>query len=213
MTSIKVSEFKNTAQLLINFGQTAYARGWVPATSGNFSVRLDEQSIAVTSSGKHKGKLTLKDILALDLNGEVLGQPFPPGKPSAETALHTQLYQLFPEVQAVLHVHSLSAVVLSRTVTGDAVIIENHELVKAFNGKTTHENELVVPIVDNDQDINRLASTIGPRLNASCHAYLIRGHGVYVWGASMEEAERHLEALDYLFNAEILERQIAPTTF
>ncbi len=208
MTSVELSEFKNTAQLLINFGQTAYARSWVPATSGNFSARLDDHSIAITSSGKHKGKLTVKDILALNLNGDVAGHPFPPGKPSAETALHIQLYQLFPTIQAVLHVHSLSAVVLSRAATSDTLIIENHELVKAFNGKTTHEHALSVPIVDNDQDIDRLASAIGPRLNESCPAYLIRGHGVYVWGESMDEAERHLEALDYLFNAEILERQI-----
>jgi methylthioribulose-1-phosphate dehydratase len=60
--------------------------------------------------------------------------------------------------------------------------------------------------------IERLAAVIGPRLNAANHAYLIRGHGVYVWGESMEEAERHLEALDYLFNAEILERQIVRGT-
>lgn len=190
---------------LVAVGAAFDAKGWVPATSGNFSARLGDGSMAITSSGKHKGRLTPADIMHADAEGRSLDG----GKPSAETGLHVQLYRLFPEIGAVLHTHSPGGVALSRAFPqASAWVIEGHELVKALPGQTTHEARVTLPIVDNDQDMARLAEAIAPALLAkpAPPAYLIRGHGLYAWGKDVAEAEKVVEALEWLFAADLTER-------
>jgi methylthioribulose-1-phosphate dehydratase len=205
--------FLHKAELLAAIGRELYARGWVPATSGNFSMRLDAHTAVVTASGKHKGRLGAADFLAVDLQG----RPLTAGKPSAETLLHTQLYAWQPWVDTVLHCHSANATVLSRALAADALSLRDYELLKAFRGIDTHAATVTIPIFDNSQDIPALAAQVDRYLRArpDCPAYLIRGHGVYCWGASADECLRQLEALDFLLQCELqsLQRQgrtIAP---
>jgi methylthioribulose-1-phosphate dehydratase len=74
----------------------------------------------------------------------------------------------------------------------------------------THELEIKIPIYDNTQDISKLAEQIKPTLLAQTNNYglLLRGHGVYVWGDSVEEAKRHLEVFEYVFKYYLLSRPI-----
>ncbi len=67
-----------------------------------------------------------------------------------------------------------------------------HELCKVFPGVTDHLTDVTLPIVDNDQDMPRLAAALEPRLatDPPPPAYLIRGHGLYGWGRDLDEAER-----------------------
>jgi methylthioribulose-1-phosphate dehydratase len=185
---------------IIEAGRFLYARGWSPATSSNYSTRLSASQALLTVSGKHKGQLGPDDVLATDLAGNSLE---PGKKPSAETLLHTQLYSWRPEIGAVLHTHSVNATVLSRLTPGDSIEFEDYELQKAFSGVSTHESRVLVPIFDNDQDIARLAAKVQPWLEAhpDCVGYLIRGHGLYTWGARMSDALRQIEAFEFCLNA------------
>jgi methylthioribulose-1-phosphate dehydratase len=175
----------------------------VPATSGNFSMRLDERSAIVTASGRHKGALGEADFLAVDLRGRPL--PGSAGKPSAETLLHTQLYAWQPWVDTVLHCHSPNATLVSRLTDGAALQLHDYELLKAFRGIASHAVTVAIPIFDNTQDIAALAAQVEAYLehHPDCPAYLIRGHGVYAWGADSDECLRHLEALDFLLHCEL----------
>jgi methylthioribulose-1-phosphate dehydratase len=188
------------AAALVEAGRQLHARGWVPATSGNLSVRLDEDHVGITVSGRHKGRLTTDDIMVVDMDGNSLDGR----RPSAETLLHTQIYRRFPEAGAVLHTHSVNATLLSRLAGGE-VVLEGYELLKAFEGVATHEARLVVPVFPNDQDIAGLAAMVATRIQgcAPVYAYLIAGHGVYSWGRTVEDALRHLEALEFLFECEL----------
>lgn len=190
------------AREIIEAGQFLYARGWSPATSSNYSVRLSASEALLTVSGKHKGQLGVDDVLATDLEGNTLE---PGKKPSAETLLHTQLYRCRPEVGAVLHTHSVNATVLSRLTADDHLVFEDYELQKAFSGVSTHESTVRVPIFDNDQDIARLAGKVQLWLDQhpDCVGYLIRGHGLYTWGAKMTDALRQIEAFEFLFECEL----------
>jgi len=192
---------------IIEAGRFLYARGWSPATSSNYSTRLSASQTLLTVSGKHKGQLGPDDVLATDLAGNSLE---PGKKPSAETLLHTQLYSWRPEIGAVLHTHSVNATVLSRLTPGDSIEFEDYELQKAFSGVSTHESSVLVPIFDNDQDIARLAAKVQPWLEAhpDCVGYLIRGHGLYTWGARMSDALRQIEAFEFLFECELKARAI-----
>jgi len=188
-----------------DFGQ----RGWTPATSGNYSVRLDDGRIAVTRSGADKRWLEPADLLLLDEDG----QPEPGVRSSAETPLHLQIYRHRPRTRAVLHVHSPAVTVASRLAVAEGTIrFRNYELLKALSGVDTHDIDIELPIVANDQDMTRLASAVEPLLAATslCPAYLIEGHGIYTWGEDVAEAARHLDALDFLLNCYLLERSVQP---
>lgn len=198
---MKYSEaFLTAAQQLIDAGRFIDSKGWVPATSGNFSARLPDGTIAITVSGKHKGQLKLDDIMLIDAAANSLDGK----KPSAETVLHTSLYRHFQDIQSILHPHSLNATLISRFFK-DEIVLEDYELLKALGGITTHESRVVVPIFANDQNIPHLAELVERYLDnhAACYAYIIAGHGLYTWGSSVQETLRHLEALDFLFDCEI----------
>jgi methylthioribulose-1-phosphate dehydratase len=190
---------------LIDVGRQAYARGWVPATSGNFSARLDDDRIAITVSGTHKGHLNVADIMLIDEEGESLDGK----RPSAETLLHTWLYQWRPDIQAVLHTHSMRSTVLSRIADGE-VLLDGLEVLKAFDGIDTHETELVIPVFPNDQNIASLAEQVGEYLlqHPGVPGYLIAGHGLYTWGSSISSALRHLEAFEFLFDCALEMRRL-----
>ena len=198
---------EHLSQEIIEAGRFLYARGWSPATSSNYSTRLSASQALLTVSGKHKGQLGPDDVLATDLAGNSLE---PGKKPSAETLLHTQLYSWRAGIGAVLHTHSVNATVLSRLTPGDSIEFEDYELQKAFSGVSTHESRVLVPIFDNDQDIARLAAKVQPWLEAhpDCVGYLIRGHGLYTWGARMSDALRQIEAFEFLFECELKTRAV-----
>lgn len=195
------------AQLLIsNIAELARA-GWTPATSSNFSHRLDERHAAITVSGKDKGRLVEDDIMVVDFNGQAVGRPL---RPSAETLLHTQLYARFPDVGCVLHTHSPVQTIASRLWASQGHIrLEGYELLKALHGNTTHELAIDLPVFANTQDMNVLAAQVEAALDAGpLWGYLIDGHGLYAWGRDMAEARRHLEAFEFLLHCELELRKL-----
>ena len=188
-------------QALVEAGRFLFSRGWVPATSGNFSARRDDGLIAITVSGRHKGRLTLDDLMTVDGDGNQLE----PGlRSSAETVLHLALYRRWPEVGAVLHTHSANATVLTRVYDEQTLHLADYELLKAFPGVNSHAGAVAVPIFANDQNIARLAKEVDHYLDHhhDVHGYLIAGHGLYTWGRDVAEALRHVEAFEFLFECE-----------
>ncbi|MBS3955481.1 MAG: methylthioribulose 1-phosphate dehydratase [Methylomicrobium sp.] len=194
------NEFQAKAQELIDAGRFIAGKGWVPATSGNFSARLSDGNIAITVSGRHKGRLVADDIMLIDS----MGQSLDGKKPSAETLLHTAIYKRFEQVQCVLHPHSQSSLLVSRLFKS-ALVLKDYELLKALAGIDTHETQTVVPVFANDQNIARLSAEVENYMdqNDPIHAYIIAGHGFYTWGKDVAEALRHVEALEFLFECEI----------
>ena len=183
------------------------AAGWTPATSSNFSRRLDDRHAAITVSGRDKGKLTEADIMVIDFDGNAVGTDH---KPSAETLLHTQLYKRFPGIGCVLHTHSQAQTIASRLFAGAGrVHLEGYELLKAFAGNTTHDTEIEIPVLPNTQDMHTLAAQVDVLLDSErIWGYLIDGHGLYAWGRDMAEARRHLEAFEFLINCELEMRKL-----
>ena len=195
-------------EIIINVRELA-ALGWTPATSSNFSHRLDERHAAITVSGRDKGKLREADIMVVDMDGRAVGSEH---RPSAETLLHTQLYARFPDVGCVLHTHSRAQTIASRLFAGAGhVRLEGYELLKAFRGNATHETAVDVPVLPNSQDMPTLAAQVDALLDAGpMWGYLIDGHGLYAWGRDMAEARRHLEAFEFLLGCELELQRLSP---
>ena len=188
-------------EIIVNVRELALA-GLTPATSSNFSRRLDERHAAITVSGRDKGRLVEDDIMVVDMDGQAVGDA---RRPSAETLLHTQLYRRFAEIGCVLHTHSKVQTIASRLYSGSGhVPIEGYELLKAFAGNDTHETRIDVPVLSNTQDMRTLAAQVDALLDRQCMwGYLIDGHGLYTWGRDMGEARRHLDAFEFLLGCEL----------
>jgi len=184
----------NLCDVCHNFGE----RGWCRATSGNFSARIDDTHCLITQSGRQKSRLAIDDLMICGLDGSPAN---PKCRPSAETPLHNCLYQLDASIGAVLHTHSVSSTLLSKTSNGD-ITINGFEMQKALTGVTSHEDTLNVRVFENDQDMDALAALISDawaRNSFSVPGFLIAGHGLYAWGADIATAERHVEGFEFLF--------------
>jgi methylthioribulose-1-phosphate dehydratase len=194
---------QSEAEALCATAQWCYARGWVPATSGNFSVRDRAAGrMLISPSGIDKGQMTTADLLETDMEGRVTNKG---GKPSAETALHAVIYRDRPEMAAILHVHTIWNTLLSAGFAAlGHVPIEGYELLKGLAGVSTHAHKEKVPILENSQKYDELAADLAMVLQkfADAHGVLLSRHGLYTWGKSVAEARRHLEALEFLFEVE-----------
>ena len=195
-----IPAFATLCDDLIAVGQRFDQNDWVPASGGNFSARIDAQTVVITASGRHKGELTADDFLRCDLQGRVEGA----GRSSYETGLHLQLYRRESGIGAVLHNHSVAATVLSRQV-GDVLLLQNYELLKLFDGHSDPRLPFSLPVFKNEQNIAALAAEIDQAMeeNGTGHAYLIEGHGLYTWGASIQQARLRVEALEFMLACEL----------
>jgi methylthioribulose-1-phosphate dehydratase len=186
------------------FGRFAASRGWVPATSGNFSCRIDEFRAAVTRSGIDKGAIGAGDVAMLAIDGNV------PAGMSAETPLHLALYRDDPAIGAVFHVHTVAGTVLSRLEEqAGCVRTDGYEMHKSI-GLTTHQSAVEIPILPNDQDTVWLAGEVSRRIGraAPVPGFLLAGHGLYAWGATADDARRHVEGLEFLLACHLEERRL-----
>ncbi|MES2176712.1 MAG: methylthioribulose 1-phosphate dehydratase [Gemmatimonadota bacterium] len=196
-------QFPDAARDLAELGRRFHGRGWALGTSGNFSVVVsrDPLRLAISASSIAKGTMRDADVLEVDDRGVPSGPGA--GAPSAETLLHVEIARRC-SAGAVLHTHSVWATILSGLAAhSEGIAIEGFEMLKGLAGVRTHEHREWIPVVDNDQDMTRLAPVVGAVLerNPGVHAFLLRRHGMYTWGATLAEAERHVEILEFLLEA------------
>jgi methylthioribulose-1-phosphate dehydratase len=201
------ARLRQVAGEIVSTARELAARGWTPATSSNFSMRLDEAHAAITVSGLDKGRLTEDGVMVVDLDGRPVATE---QRPSAETVLHTRLYRRDAGIGCVLHTHSLVQTVASRVFApSGGVRLEGYELAKAIAGTTTHEAVIELPVLANSQDMPATAGQVEALLDAGpLSGFLIAGHGLYAWGRDLAEARRHLEAFEFMLACELELRRL-----
>ncbi len=101
----------------VRIGQLMHAKGYVTATDGNISARLDADRFLVTPSGLSKGFMTPDQMVVIDWQAKPTDSSrYGAGrdlKPSSEILLHLEAYRQRPEIKAVVHAHPPVAVSLS----------------------------------------------------------------------------------------------------
>ena len=100
---------------LVDCARRMQASGINQGTSGNLSVRISGGMLITPSSLPYE-QMQPSDLVALDLKGEPLFIPAdgrPQRRPSSEWRLHADVLASRPEVQAVLHCHSIHATALA----------------------------------------------------------------------------------------------------
>jgi len=193
------ARFRALAAELAEVGKGFYARNWVLGTSGNFSAAIskDPVRLAITATGLDKGRLRPEQFLEIDENETVLRGT---GKPSAETLLHIEIVRE-RKAGAVLHTHSVWGTVLSGLYAAKGgIMMEGLEMLKGLAGVQTHEHREWLPIIPNSQYMAPLARVVSETLkqHPDAHGFLLREHGLYTWGADIDEARRHIEIFEFL---------------
>jgi len=168
---------------IIRVMKTLYDRGLVSALGGNVSARIPgSDNIWITPSGVFKGDLKPDDLVKISLDGDVI-EGFM--RPSVEWPMHTAIYRVRPDINAVIHAHNpittglaLAGVEL-KPITVEAVV--------------TLRNVPVVPFAYPGTD--ELAKLVAERVKG-VRALILQNHGVVALGYNLVEAEAIVETLE-----------------
>ena len=180
---------------LVKFCHKVYEKGFVSATDGNLSLRLDSKRILITPSGKNKGEVEPEDLLIIDYFGNKL---FGKGKVTTEVKIHLLAYNSRPEVNAVVHCHPVYAtafatagVDLSQPVFPEVILSIGEIPLCRYGTPSTDE----------------LPDSMKPFINYAW-AFLLQNHGAVTLGVSIEDAYFKMEKLEHaaqtIFIAKIL---------
>lgn len=186
---------------LITHARSFYERGWMWGTAGNLSARQPDGCFWITASGCSKGELTSDQFVQMSLDGQLLAQPTPTAKPSAETSIHQAVYQLFPDAVACYHVHSVSANLVSRLTAQDQIQLPAIEMIKGL-GIWEANPTVYLALFENHLKVPEIGAEMLTRFGQKppqIPACLIRDHGITVWGTSQEEARNRVEVMEFIF--------------
>ena len=192
---------------LITLGKAFNDRNWVMGAAGNFSAVICRRPFewAITKSGVHRGSLTDSDFISLNKYGQPLSKH---GVPSVESPIHWAIISN-TGAGAVLQTHSVWSMILSDAYSQSGGLeLEGFEVLKGLSGvKSAHPLEWVA-ILESSDDYMALSRTIARLLKRrpGAHAILLRKRGLYAWGSTVQEAARHVETFELLF--EVIVRQL-----
>ena len=209
-----LEELRDERRRLCGAVAAFHARGWCPGTGGNFSFNLggDPRRLLITPSGQDKGRLAPDDLVLIGADG---GAPAASRhRPSAEALLHVVIASE-TGAAAVFHTHTVAATLLAEHFApAGGFTLQGYEMLKGLVGITSHEAAVHVPVLANSQDMPALGQRVRTLLGErpGLHGFLLAGHGLYTWGASVEEAQRHVEVLEFLLECAARRTPFAPFT-
>jgi L-fuculose-phosphate aldolase len=162
---------------LADAGRDAVGRGLVLASGGNLSARRPgADEFVVTGAGTWLDRLTVDDFTVVALDGEIRrGNP----RPSSEWKLHQRTYQVRPDVNAVVHLHPQTAVLLDALGYQVRLITLDHANYLRRVAR--------VPFAPNGSD--ELADTAAEASRA-CNAIILAHHGCSTLGDAVRMAYR-----------------------
>ncbi|NUN12627.1 MAG: class II aldolase/adducin family protein [Myxococcales bacterium] len=160
-----------------------YAHGLIASTDGNVSVRLTERRLLVTPSGVHKGLLEPSDLVVVD----GMGRPQRGGRASSELQMHLHIYEIRPDVRAIVHAHPPFAVACTLAKLAlDVTYLP--EVVFALG---------TIPTVPYSTPTTKDVSNAVDRVAQQHDAFMLERHGSVTLASDVETAYNRLEALEH----------------
>lgn len=166
------------------FGHMLHQRGYVAATDGNLSVRLDDERIMVTPTGMSKCMLRASDMVVVDLEGRRLS-----GKRnvSSEIAMHLLIYRLRADVGGIVHAHPTTAtgfaaagIALNQPLVCEVVIgLGSIPLAKYATPGTPELSDVLEPLIPQHD------------------AILMSNHGVVAYADTLHHAYMKMETVEH----------------
>jgi len=175
---------------IVRVGQIMHAKGFVAATDGNISARLDKDRFLVTPSGLSKGYMTADQMVVIDWDARPVGSTrygsARDQKPSSEILLHLEAYRQRPEIKAVVHAHPVHAITLS---------IAGISLARCLIPEVV-VNLGVIPTTDYAMPASAEGATAIRDLIQRYDAVILQRHGSVTIGKSIWGAYLNLEKLE-----------------
>jgi L-fuculose-phosphate aldolase len=170
---------------IVRYGRWLYRLGYMPATAGNLSARLDGERILVTPTGVNKYQMRRSDLIIVDLDG---GQLYGKRRPTSELGMHLAFYQERKDVQAVIHSHPPVATAFACAGRGlEEMLCQEAAMtlgpVPLARYATTGTDEV--------------AESLRPLIPAH-DAVLLANHGAVTCGASLFDAFCKMETLEHV---------------
>ncbi len=185
---------------LVRFSRLLYRLGFMPGTSGNLSVRLDNSRLLVTPTGVSKFLLRSADIVIVDLEGRHLDGY---RKATSEVSMHLAVYRHRNDVTAVIHSHPPIATAFACVGRGlDEMLCQ--EAVMTLG---------VVPLATYAATgTEEVAASLAPFI-PDHDAILLANHGAVSCGRTLLEAFQKMEIVEHLANITLVAHQLgAPRT-
>ena len=199
MNSLKpLNEYKARAEL-IEVARSAYDRGYICGTEGNFSIRLDSRRILTTPSGACKARLSPSDFLVTNLEGELEPESLKQSKkPSTELRMHLPVYELRADVRAIVHAHPTTAVAF--TVAGETLdlpILPEGILALGAVPVAPYATPSTEEVPESIREAARTSNCL-----------MLDHHGALTMGASIHEAYYLLETLEHYAKTLLTAKQL-----
>jgi methylthioribulose-1-phosphate dehydratase len=201
-----VADRSHLAEQLAATTRHLYDQGWMRGTSGNVSVIAghDPVHLLVSASGVTKHRTTIEHAVLTDHGGiAVEGQSH---LPSAEAKVHAAIIDE-SGAHSVVHVHAMASVLAAQR-WPEGVVLQGNEQLKGL-GCPPEGERVIVPVVANSQDMDQLSQSVRRALNPDVPVVLVRDHGMYVWGRSLDDAANRTESADWLLQHALLAALIA----
>jgi L-ribulose-5-phosphate 4-epimerase len=180
-----VPSFQDARVEVVRAAQFLYQKGFLSATGGNVSVRIAEaNALAITPSDYDYLKMLPEDICVLGMDLTPLeGQR----KPSIEGAMHSAIYQVRPDVQAIIHTHQVYTSTLA---------IINAPIPAVFDEQVRFLGRSVEIIPYAPSGTSMLKNQVSKHVRNQANAYMMANHGALVFGTGMESAIHNVEVLE-----------------
>ena len=179
-----MSNIDTLRQEFVSVCQRSFKLGLQKSTGGNISVRLDQDSFLVKPSGRSLFDLGPEHLLICDADGRVMSGE---GRPTKEISSHLAIYQVRPEVKAVVHYHPPYATAFAAA--GRAIPL-----------LTVHARRILGPmpvLAPAGEGSQELISSLGQAFgDTSVQAAILAQHGVIAAGKSLLHAQNLAELVE-----------------
>jgi len=169
---------------IVEYGALLHANGFVAATDGNLSVRLDDDRLLITPTCISKGRMRASDMVIVDMDGRrVSGKR----RVSSEIGMHLLIYRLRPDISGIVHAHpptatgfAASGLGLSSPLVCEVVVgLGSIPLARYGTPGTPELTDALEPLIPKHD------------------AILMANHGVVTYGSSLESAYMKMETVEH----------------
>lgn len=177
--------FEAAKQQIVGTARELVQKGYLMATGGNISMRIrDQNCFAITPSNYDYLKMTPKDVcvLGLDLN-QLEGQL----RPSVESSMHGVVYQIRPDVNAIVHTHQVYTSALTLIKAPIPALFDEQA---RFLGRSVK----LIPYAPSGTGF--LKNTVAKYVKNHGNAFMLQNHGALVFGHDVERAVHNVGILE-----------------
>jgi L-fuculose-phosphate aldolase len=181
-------------QKLVEIGRRIYDNGFVAASDGNISARLEDGTILTTPTMVCKGRMTEDMLVLVNIDGDKLRRD--ERNPSSEFSMHKEIYQLRPDIRAIVHAHppfgtgfAVANVPLDKPLLSEVILTLGCVPLTAYGTPSTRE----------------LADSLSPFIPHH-DALLLANHGAVAYGPDLEMAYARMETLEHFAKITLIAR-------